>query len=334
MGAIVRRAIKLIALISVVSLLASCSAQLAAAPTTAGAPAYQAAAPTSAPAAKAAANTSGVSSDLASGSQGKQSEAAGSSGQTSSQTLPLDRIIIRTSMVQMTVNDVEATVASIRAITLGADGYVASSRSQYVGDKQTATIAVQIPAQSFDNVLSQVRKLAVKVDSENTTTQDVTDQYVDLQSQINNLKAAEASEVRLLDKATTMSDVLAIQRELTSLRGQIEQAQGRINYLQRKSDYSSLTIQLTPVSAAVDPFASSSWQPLRTIGRAWQASLQTIATLVDVVLNVVVFLWWLILIAAVGVWFWRRQRSRRVLATATAGGGPSVPPAAPPSATS
>ncbi len=331
MRAIARRAVMLAALISVATLLVSCSTP-SAAPTSAPAPTYAPAAAATPAAARAATNTSGASSDSSSASQSKQSEPGGASGQATSQPLPLDRMIIRTSVVQMTVDDVEAALASIRAITLGVDGYVASSQSQYVGDKQTATIAVQVPAVQFDSVLNQVRKLGVKVTSENTTTQDVTEQYVDLQSQINNLKAAEASEVRLLDKATTMSDILAIQRELTSLRGQIEQAQGKINYLQRKSDYSSLTVQLTPVSAAVEPQATTSaWQPLRTITRAWQASLQTISTVADVVLAVVVFLWWLIPFVVLGIWFWRRQRRRAPRAPAPAGPRPAMPPPVPPS---
>jgi uncharacterized protein DUF4349 len=310
------RAIVLILLVFALSLVASCATP-AAAPTTAPA-AYAAA--TAAPAARAPL----ASSDSNSASEGKQADSGSTTQPTTAETLPLDRMIIRTSNVALTVEDVEATLASIRNIAANADGYVATSQTQYVGDKQTASMTVQIPAKSFDNVLDQVRKLAVKVDSENTTSQDVTEEYTDLQSQINNLKATEAGMVRLLDKATSMNDIIAIQRELTTVRGQIEKAQGRVNFLQRRTDYSTLTVKLSPVAAEVEALATSTWQPLRTISRAWQASLNTISAVADAVLAVVVFLWWLIPIAAVGIWLWRRQR-RRTLATASAGGGPTAP---------
>jgi hypothetical protein len=235
-------------------------------------------------------------------------------------------MVIRTGNLTITVADVEATVASIRDIASGTESFVANSQTQYVSDRMTATLTLQIPARSYDSVVQQIRKLAQKVDVENTSSQDVTEEFVDLQSQLNNLKATEQTMIRLLDRATSMNDILAIQRELTNVRGQIERAQGRVNYLQRRSDYSTLAIRVQPVGSATDPFASSSWQPLRTISRAWQASLQTIAAVADVALTLVVFLWWLIPVVALVVWLWRRRRRAPRPVPATAGG--PTPPAA------
>jgi Domain of unknown function (DUF4349) len=246
------------------------------------------------------------------------------------------RMIIRNANLALTVSDVEATLGSIRDIAQASGGYVATSQSQYVGEKVNATITLQVPATSFDGVVQQIEKLALKVDTEQVTSQDVTEEFVDAQAQINNLKATEQTMVRLLDRATQMDEILAIQRELTNVRGQIEKLQGRVNYLQRRSDFSTITIRVSPVSTPIDPNASSTWRPLKTISDAWQASLEAITTVVDVLLAIVFYLWWLIAIVALAVWLWRRGHRRpqtpAPVPAAAAGPGPSAPPPAGPGA--
>ena len=70
--------------------------------------------------------------------------------------------------------------------------------------------------------------------TEASGSQDVTEEYVDLGANLRNLQASESAILKLMDKATQIQDVLALQRELTNVRGQIERIQGRKTYLERR----------------------------------------------------------------------------------------------------
>jgi hypothetical protein len=156
--------------------------------------------------------------------------------------------------------------------------------------------------------------------SETSTSQDVTEEYTDLSSQLKNLQVQEEQLRTLMDRATTVDETLTVQRELGQVRGEIEKTQGRMNYLSHRADLSSITVTLAPRALVATP---EGWQPADTAERAWNASLTTLARLADVLITVVVFFWWLIPPVLLGAWLLRsRLRARR---------GPR-PPAAPVSA--
>ena len=86
--------------------------------------------------------------------------------------------------------------------------------------------SIRVPDEKFDQAMAELRKLAVRVERESTTSQDVTEQYTDLQARLNNAKATEKQYLALLDKAATVEDMLSIQDSLSRVRTEIEQIQG------------------------------------------------------------------------------------------------------------
>ena len=84
--------------------------------------------------------------------------------------------------------------------------------------------------------------LGEEVTTDTVSGQDVTEEYVDLQSRERNLLAAEQSLLDLYNRARDVQDALSIQRELTGVRGQIEQIQGRMQYLKKSSDSSQISL--------------------------------------------------------------------------------------------
>lgn len=246
-------------------------------------------------------------------------------GSNAAATASWNRLVIRTANLSLVVRNVEEALGSIRDLAQANEGYVARSQSQYRGDHLMATITVQVPAQNLDRLIQQVRGLALKVESEQTNSQDVTEEFVDLSAQLRNLQAGEASLLKLMDRAERIEDVLSLQRELTNVRGQIERTQGRINYLQRRSDMSSLTVSLTPEEPGLSSDGAA-WQPLRTIARAWRTSLQVVRDVADVAISVVVFSWWLWPFIGLVVWLLRRSRAGRTRPRAQTTAEPPVPP--------
>jgi hypothetical protein len=155
-------------------------------------------------------------------------------------------------------------------------------------------------------LIERMDGLVVKVVDENVSSSDVTEEYTDLQSQLRNLEATEGRMLALQAKADKMEDVLAIDHELRDVQGQIETIQGRINYLGKRSEMSTITITLWPESA---PIANEpSWQPLRAAENAWNDSMEMVAGLSMGLIRVGVFLWWLIPLSLLGAFILRRAR--------------------------
>jgi hypothetical protein len=156
--------------------------------------------------------------------------------------------------------------------------------------------------------MSDLRALG-KVTTETSGSQDVTDEYVDLDANLRNLQASETAILKLMDKATQISDVLSLQRELTNVRGQIERIQGRKTYLERRTDMATITLSLRLPPVAAAPITGTSWDPVATALRGWQASLTVLRALASVAIVALAFSWWLVPVAALGVVVWRRRRS-------------------------
>jgi hypothetical protein len=102
-------------------------------------------------------------------------------------------------------------------------------------------------------VLDELRSLGEKVTTDSISGQDVTEEYVDLKSRERNLRATEESLLRLYDRAENVEEALSIQRELTGVRGEIELVQGRIKYLDQRSTYSQITLNIQPVTSPPPP---------------------------------------------------------------------------------
>ena len=227
-----------------------------------------------------------------------------------------DRMIIRTANLGLTVKDVMSAVDRVNSLAVQHGGYVFSSESRQEGDYTYATITIYVPAQEFDVVMPLLRKLdgqVEKVTSENVASSDVTEEHTDLQSQLRNLQATEVRMLDLQSKAETLADVMAVDRELRTVQGDIERIQGRINFLDKRTDMSTITIQLSPVAAPA-PLAASGWQPLEAAAMAWNASLDLLGKVGIALITVGIFLWWALPLALVAVWLFSRARKKPVAA--------------------
>ena len=161
------------------------------------------------------------------------------------------RIIIRTVDMQLTVPDVAAAVDNVAALAGRSGGWVVSSdRSARHGGK----ITIRVPADSLDSAIQQLRELALQVESEISASQDVTDEYVDIQSRLKGLRATEERLLEIMKQADDVEDALNVQLELSNLQTRIEQIEGRIKYLEQTSAYSLINVGLraSPLALPAD----------------------------------------------------------------------------------
>ncbi len=170
--------------------------------------------------------------------------ANGSTSFTSDSSIPSDRMIVRTGNISMVVDDVTGALANIAKIAGTLKGYVVSSNSWKNGEAVYGSITIRVPSESYDAASVSVTQIAVDVTSQSTSSQDVTEEYVDLGSQLSNLKATEAQLLLIMGKAVKVEDILAIQAQLTQVQSQIEQIKGRMQYLEKTSATSLINISL------------------------------------------------------------------------------------------
>ncbi len=167
-----------------------------------------------------------------------------------------DRMIVRTGNMALVVEDVPVAIEQITNIAVGYTGYVVSSNVWQDRERLFGNISVRIPAESFDDAVRALRALAVDITSETSTSQDVTQEYTDLAAQLKNLEATEQQLLTILAKAETVKDILDVQRELSNTRGQIEQLKARMQYLERTSATSIITVSLQQSKLNLDFNAS------------------------------------------------------------------------------
>lgn len=237
-------------------------------------------------------------------------EDAAQSGQEGQDSQGWDRMIIRTATLQLRVKDVAASMDEIRGVVGGHAGYVTGSESRQEGDSTVGTMTVQVPAAQFDAAISKLRVLGLKVLHESVTTSDVTEEYTDLNSQLRNLQATESRILALVGRADQINDILALDRELRGIQGEIERIQGRLNFLGKRAEMSTITISLYPEAVVVEPAATpaEAWDPVRIATQAWEASLQLLANVGTAVITVAVYLWWLLPLALFAAILLRRTR--------------------------
>ncbi|MBC8281157.1 MAG: DUF4349 domain-containing protein [Chloroflexi bacterium] len=153
------------------------------------------------------------------------------------------RQVISQGSMQVEVTDVPFASAQVRAIAEGAGGFVEQLSSYGVGEFQQSTITVRVPQGEFFDVFEQIKALG-KVQNENAGTEDVTEQFIDLEARLKSAQREELSLLSLLDRANDVSDVLVIERELSRVRTDLERVQGQLNFLERRVDLATITVSL------------------------------------------------------------------------------------------
>jgi hypothetical protein len=254
-------------------------------------------------------------------------------------------LVIVDKTLRIETGDVQATLARIRDLTTRAGGDVASlevstasgqpvypvplngasgSDSGASSTPLSAYVTVRVPASAYQAFVASATVLG-RVLYQSESAQDVTQQHVDLKARLDNLKAEEARLRQFFAKAKTVSDMLAIEQELSRVQGDIESMQAQVTYLEDQAAMATVTIELTEPQAIVSP-AGIDWGTKNTLTDSVRAFVDTLNGLIVVlgpVLAVLVFVGlpvWLV------VWVIRRAMHRRRAARAaeTPAGIPSA----------
>jgi hypothetical protein len=226
-------------------------------------------------------------------------------------------MIVRTADVKIVVADTAKAVDAVTKSIESTGGYVSGSSVWREGELLRAKLTLRVPADKLTSALAAIRAQAKRVETETITSEDVSQEFVDLESQVRNLEATETELLELLKVARVNSrkatEVLEVHEQLTSIRGQIEQARGRMRYLSQVTAMSSIALDVVP-DAIAQPVVQKGWQPLvvaKDASRALVALLQNLATAaIWLVIYVVPILGMLAVVIAALVKLAKRSRTR------------------------
>lgn len=241
----------------------------------------------------------------------------GEPGGSSSQSL-LDRKIVRTATLKLTVENVGTGVSDVERITTTAGGFVSGSNMTFEnpdGDeserRQVATLTIRVPSSAYASVMSQLRGVAEEVTSETSNASEVTEEYTDLQSRLRTLEATESQYLELLSRADTIEDILTVQDRLDTVVSEIEQTKGRMNLLDDLTDLATITVELNlPLVPAQHPSDGKGWAQ-ETWDTAWATSQDTLKVLGTIGIALGVLAIWLAIPGTLGLIGWRLYEQRK-----------------------
>lgn len=186
------------------------------------------------------------------------------------------------------VDDAAAAIVSLRINLGGQPGN--ASFSEYGNGGKQGDITIWVPSDKFDGAMVSIKKLALRVNSERITVQDVSAQFVDLESRLRNLKVAEAQYQEIMKRSGKISEVLDVTRALTDTRAQIEQSQGQLDYLSRQVALSSIHVSLTQEAVPGSVIASNEWRPMTVVKAALSRTLSDFTHSIDQILVILISL--------------------------------------------
>jgi len=177
-----------------------------------------------------------------------------------------ERIVIYNGYVSFETTDILGAIDKVRLLAEKYGGYVAGSSRSTVGNQVQATVTIRIPQDKFRTAIKEIEAFG-KVLDERTSSEDVTERYIDLKARLQNHQAEEQRLTALLSKANTVDEILKVEKELARVRGEIESLQGQVNYIERNVAMSLITVNLReppqpPTPPSID-WSDTLWTAVR-----------------------------------------------------------------------
>ena len=176
-----------------------------------------------------------------------------------------ERLVIQNADMAIVVKDPKTRMQEISDLAKEFGGFVVSSNLYQsptaLGKEVTeASIIIRVPSERLDEALARIKEGAVDVDYENRSGEDVTNIYVDLQSQLKAKEAAEEKLLEIMEQATRAEDVLAIYLQVQSVQSEIEVLKGQIKYYEESAALSAISVRLI-AEEGTQPIEVGPWRP-------------------------------------------------------------------------
>jgi hypothetical protein len=202
-------------------------------------------------------------------------------------TESVDQRIIKTGDLNLRVTDAAKAVEGVQKIVKDKKGFVESSSMSDPGTgPRSAWMTVRVPVDSFDAALTELKSVAVLVLNQSVNGQDVTAEFVDLEADLRNARAEEASYLEILKRSGKIEEVLAVTERLADVRGRIERLEANKRYMENRTDMSTISISMTEDTRVEVP--GKTWRPYEVLKQALSDLISSLQELVNFLIRLVI----------------------------------------------
>ncbi|MGI6587461.1 MAG: DUF4349 domain-containing protein [Peptococcia bacterium] len=225
---------------------------------------------------------------------------------------PMERKLIKNAEIHLLADDYNSAVESLKSKVSALDGYITNETVNVIDSRgsKRGYLEVRVPQLRFDEFFAGVNNLG-KLKNSNIYTQDVTEEYIDVESRLNVMRTKEERLLAILNQSGELSDVLAVENELANTRAQLESLEGRLRYLSNQTEFSTFNLTIEQVVVSTQQVSASGLQGVGV--RAKEAFVKAINNIVLGIGLTLVFISaaipYLVVVAVVVGLIWRIWRS-------------------------
>lgn len=259
-----------------------------------------------------------------SGSSSSQGSSSSSSKGSSSSASYGPQYLIKSLQVNMQVRDTRRVASDLQSWISTTDPNSSSAGMDYeqTGDNlYTVSMTFSVESTNYTQIEEYLAGYAQqhggKLLTLHESVQDVTNDYIDTQSQLTNLRGEQERLLVLLSNTTALGDIITVEDKLTNVEGQIEDIEAHVNALKHQTTFYTVTINLQPMAPAATPppTQQAPWSIGQVFHDSWSAVLsfgQVLATFLIWLLSISIYL---VPAALIGWYIWRRTHPRRMAAS-------------------
>ncbi len=200
-----------------------------------------------------------------------------------------DRKIIYTANLQIEVKNYQQSFNTIESQVADRGGYIVDSNMQGYAENDSTTghVTVRIPQGQFREFIQIVEDGSSKVLESSISGQDVTEEFIDLESRLKSKSVVEERLLTFMEQAEKTEDLLTISGDLAEVQGEIEEIKGRMNYLENRTDLATVTIYMEENNVTISGMSEGE---LNTWEKTKQQFLNSINFLLAVFSGIFVFI--------------------------------------------
>jgi len=190
----------------------------------------------------------------------------------------------KTGTVTFLVNDIDTAVDSLESINTKYLGEVTNIYDYGRGNDRVVQLTIKVPVDSFEKYYEDLKTLDGELFYANIGTNDLTEQYIDITSRLENLKSVETQLAEILKSATSVTDILAVQKELNVVRGDIESYEAQKRYFDNQTDYSYISLTFNIDKEGLN-ISDEPWKP----GGEFRAALNALVSVLKGLVNTTIW---------------------------------------------
>jgi hypothetical protein len=221
--------------------------------------------------------------------------------------------LIKRAQLTLVVQSLDEIMPSVTVLVQRQQGDILrfeDRQSQSGSSRQTAFLELRVPQNKLESTLDALTQLGT-VENRMITAEDVSDQLVDTQARLRNLRKSEEMVLKIMERSGSVGEVLQVSNELSNIRESIERLDAQLRNLQNQVAYSMITLNLEEAVSASKPQPGLGLQVGESWGKAQNAVTELTFALVSLMVWLLAFSPYFILVGG-GVYGYRRWRKQQV----------------------